>query len=310
MYRDFGYLYNPEYASLFCDNELTDLCRTTLKEYCEYIPYCIIRHEHPGYGATSYDALYARNQTFWNRDLMTYIRRKSYPYEWSILIPTMPGREASLQRLMASIREKTERLAPLLRVELCVDFDNRESSIGVKRNRLLHRARGKYVSFIDDDDDITDAYVEDVLAMFQGGFQTMRLCGSIGSNTFFHSIAITLKDPMAVGDVFQRCVNHLNPMLADIAKLVSFKDATYGEDMDWTVRLCKMGFVTSEYCPDDLSRVHYIYNLREPLHPSAIQLQRTTLQETMLGQVFTPVSQAPAPAPATARLTSRGFVFK
>jgi hypothetical protein len=166
------------------------------------------------------------------------------------------------------------------------------------------------VSFIDDDDEITDAYVEDFLAMFQGGFQTMRLCGTIGPNSFVHSIAVTLKDPMAVGDVFQRPANHLNPMLTDIAKLIPFKDATYGEDLEWTIRLTRSGFLTSEYRADDSTRTHYIYNLREPLNPNAVVVQRDVLHEAMLSMIYVPTAPPPAPAPATARLTSRGFVFK
>ena len=313
MYQEMGYLYHPDYKSLFCDNELTDRCRTDLKEACHYIPYCIIRHEHPGTGySENHDLLYVRNQRFWAEDLHTYIRRKSYRYDWSVLIPTIPGREASLQRLLGSIREKTGRLAPTLRVEIQIDFDNRESSIGAKRQRLLQGAQGKYMSFIDDDDDITDAYIEDLVAMLQGGFHTLRLRGAMGEYPFIHSLAITLKDPMAVGDTFQRPPNHLNPMLADVAKLISFKNAVYGEDLDWAIGLATYGCLRTEYCPADLMRVHYLYNLRAPLHPSALVTQRSTSFDAMLQTIYTPKDRIPAPVPVspTLRLTPRGFVSK
>lgn len=310
MYQELGYLYHPDYKSLFCDTEFTDRCRSDLKDACHYIPYCLIRHEHPGTGyAQNQDALYVHNQRFWTEDLHTYIRRKVYPYDWSILIPTIPGREASLQRLLTSIREKVNRIAPTLRVEFSIDFDNRESSIGAKRQRLLQGARGKYTSFVDDDDDITDAYVEDLVAMVQGGFHTLRLLGNMGSHQFVHSLAVTLKDPMAVGELFQRPPNHLNPMLADVAKLIPFKDAVYGEDLDWAMSLSRVGFLQREYVPPDLTRVHYRYNLREPLVPSALELQRGMTFERMLQTIYTPRHRIPAPAP-TMRLTPRGFVSK
>ena len=99
MYNHFGYIYNPEYKSLFCDTELTDLCRGELKSRCVYIPYCIIRHEHPGTGyAQNMDALYQQNQRYWSQDMYTYIRRKAYEYDMTFLIPTIPGREQSLER--------------------------------------------------------------------------------------------------------------------------------------------------------------------------------------------------------------------
>ena len=69
MYHSFGYMYHPEYKSLFCDTELTDLCKGELASKCLYIPYCIIRHEHPGTGyAQNMDTLYDRNQKYWNED--------------------------------------------------------------------------------------------------------------------------------------------------------------------------------------------------------------------------------------------------
>jgi hypothetical protein len=46
-----GYIYHPSYKSLFCDTELTDLCRTDYKDICA-LTVCVlhIRHEHPGTG--------------------------------------------------------------------------------------------------------------------------------------------------------------------------------------------------------------------------------------------------------------------
>jgi hypothetical protein len=163
FYDQRGVIYDPTYKSLFCDTELTDHCRGKLADRCLYVPYCIIRHEHPGAGYSQYmDALYDRNQKYWSEDMYTYIRRKSYPYDWSVLIPTIPGREASLKALIDGIREKVARLAPGLRVDIVTNFDTRVKSIGKKREELLQGATGKYMSFIDDDDQVTDAYVEDL----------------------------------------------------------------------------------------------------------------------------------------------------
>lgn len=321
FYESQGYIYHPDYKSLFCDTELTDRCKTDLAPICKYIPYTIIRHEHPGTGyKEKMDPLYARNQVFWNQDLHTYIRRKVYPYDWSILIPTIPGRDAGLTRLVESIREKVDRISPHLRIQLCISFDNKESSIGVKRQSLLDEAKGKYLSFIDDDDEITDAYIEDLSEMIRGGYHTMRLRGQMSQYTFVHSTEMTMSSPMATMDdppVFQRPPNHLNPMIADAAKLVPFKNAVHGEDLDWTLGLFRTKYLETEYRSDP-SRIHYIYNLgARVVHPETVDMQRKMNYESMLGLIFTPagsISKSPttdqAFGPRQLRLTGRGFVSK
>lgn len=316
MYERLGHLYEPAYKSLFCDTELTDRCRGDLASKCFYSPFVLIRHEHPGtgYGQTM-DPLYARNQTYWNQDMYTYIRRKTYPVQWSALIATIPGRESSLQRLVASIHEKVKRIAPELTYEIRLAFDNRQQSIGLKRESLLQAAKGKYMSFLDDDDEITDAYIEDLWATLQGEFHVMRLRGEIAPYTFTHSLETKLTDTMAQGDVFVRPPNHLNPMMTDVAKMIHFKDAVRGEDLDWTIRLARTGFLTSEY-KSDPSRIHYLYTMGDrKVDPGSLTFQANTSYETMLSMVWTPngpqVPAAPTPGQPRIpllRLTSRGFV--
>jgi hypothetical protein len=314
MYNSFGYIYHPDYKSLFCDTELTDLCKGQLASKCLYVPYCIIRHEHPGTGYTqNIDTLYVTNQKYWNEDMYTYIRRKTYAYDVSFLIPTIAGREASLARLIESIHEKMNRLSSHLRYIINTAFDNREMSIGMKRQSLIQSSQGKYSAFIDDDDEITDAYIEDLCETIRGSYPVMRLRGRIHPYTFTHSLENTLTSPMARDEVFLRPPNHLNPIMTDVAKLIHFKDALRGEDLDWTIRLSKAGFLTSEYKTDD-SRIHYIYNMGErKVDPITLTNQQTTSYETMLSMVWTPNgAQYPTPqTPSTGlRLTSRGFVSR
>ena len=310
MYNSFGYLYHPAYKSLFCDTEFTDLCNGPLASKCSYIPYMLIRHEHPGTGFPEKgDALYARNQKYWAEDMETYISRKKYNYDWSILIPTLVERSVKLSRLLSSIHEKRKRICPDLKIEFCISCDNREKSVGVKREELLKGARGKYMSFVDDDDDLTDAYFEDAFACIRGEFHVCRLRGQMSQYTFTHSVENKLTDPMARDDVFLRPPNHLNVMLTDMGNLVSFKDATRGEDLDWAIRLAKLGFLRTEYQSDE-SRIHYIYNLGDrSVHPSTLKYQRETNYETMLSVVFTQTGAvAPTPKKSGFKLTTRGFV--
>lgn len=311
MYDSFGYIYHPAYKSLFCDTEFTDLCNGSLKDKCVYMDYPIIRHEHPGNGLSPYDSLYAKNQLDWDHDMHLYISRKAYAYDWSILIATMPGRETSLKRLVTSIHEKHARICPEVQIEVLLSFDNREATIGTKRQSLLDRAAGKYLSFIDDDDDVTDAYFEDATACISGKYHVARLRGQIQQYTFTHSIENSLDQPMARGDVFLRPPNHLNILLSTVAKFIQYRDVKYGEDLDWCIRLAQRMFLTNEYRSDE-SRIHYIYNSR-PLGVGILERQRTISYATMLAEILgTPapaVSSQPVSIKQTGlRLGPNGFV--
>jgi len=313
MYQRFGYIYHPSYKSLFCDTEFTDYCTP---ENSVYIPYCLIRHEHPGTGFPERgDALYAKNQSYWNDDMFNYINRKTYAYDWSILIPTITGREATLQRLLASINEKKLRICPGLCIEICLSFDNRDMSVGNKRQQLMKDARGKYMSFIDDDDDVTDAYFEDAKACIEGKYEVCRLRGQIKDFTFTHSIEYNETSMLAVGDVFTRPPNHLNVMLTDAAKFVPFNDLKSGEDFDWAIRLSKLRFFTKEY-RSDYDRIHYIYNMGDrEVTQTDLEWQRTHTVEQMT-PIYPPTQPPPPPPPERTmlkngmRFTARGFVSK
>jgi hypothetical protein len=313
MYDSIGYIYHPSYKSLFCDNEFTDLCKGSLASKCSYIETVLIRHEHFRAGfPEKNDALYQRNQRYWSADFKNYIARKTYEYDWSIMIPTLVERTVTFDRLMESIKEKHGRICPDLKIEYCIARDNREKSIGNKRHALLQGSKGKYVSFVDDDDSLTDAYFEDALECIRGRFEVCRLRGQMAQYTFTHSIENTLTSPMARGQVFLRPPNHLNVMLGEVAKIVPFGDAVRGEDLDWTISLAKLGFFNKEYRSDE-SRIHYIYQLgTRTVHPSTLEMQKTTNYATMLKMVWTPNGAVLPPTPRTKelRLTGKGFVSK
>jgi hypothetical protein len=315
MYESFGYLYHSDYKSLYCDTEFTDLCNGPLASKCTYISFMLIRHEHPGTGFPEKgDALYARNQRYWDEDMRTYISRKNYEYDWSILVPTLIERSEKFANLIRSINEKRQQFCPDLKIEFCIACDNREKSIGKKREELLKGAKGKYMSFVDDDDDLTDAYFQDAVATIAGKYDVCRLRGQMAQYTFTHSIDNKLSDPMARDGEFLRPPNHLNIMLADIANLIPFGDAKRGEDLDWTIRLAQTGMLTNEY-QSEYSRIHYIYNMNgRTVHPETLEQQKTTNYQTMLKMVWTPNGAVEPsrvdPKKGGFRLTGRGFVSK
>ena len=76
----------------------------------------------------------------------------------SILIPTVPRRKESLDRLLSVLYPQIKD-----EVELIVMLENKKRTLGYKRREMMTLAQGEYVVFIDDDDDITTDYVSTLL---------------------------------------------------------------------------------------------------------------------------------------------------
>jgi hypothetical protein len=76
-YLAWGYLYHPSYKSLFCDNEVTDWCRSNSSN-CTIINEVLIKHDHPLANNTTFDATYQRNQVHYSTDKANYDRRRMY----------------------------------------------------------------------------------------------------------------------------------------------------------------------------------------------------------------------------------------
>jgi hypothetical protein len=306
MYERIGNIYNPIYKSFFCDDEFTELCLVEFKNKCQYISTNLIRHEHPSNGYNNKDSLYLRNQEFFMEDMKTYINNKKYEYEWSILIPTLAGREQQLNKLIKCIRENTKDR----KVEICLNYDNREITTGLKRNILLQNAKGKYVSFVDDDDDLTPFYFQDAFSCIDGNFDVCRLKGKLHNYFFVHSLSISPEHPLAKDSIFYRKPNHLNIMLTRPAQFIKFRDMVYGEDANWSADLNRFKLLVNEYIPPH-DEVQYIYNLRTSDVSTEYNRQKNMLVKHILetpNLIHTPVASAQSTNSATLKFTSRGFV--
>lgn len=83
----------------------------------------------------------------------------------SILTPSLPERiQSHLLPLWAKIADQIKAHALPGQVEHLVFMDNRCRNVGEKRTAMLHMARGEYLAFLDDDDDVTADYVKRIVA--------------------------------------------------------------------------------------------------------------------------------------------------
>ena len=160
----------------------------------------------------------------------------------SILICTMPQRESLFKRLEA-------KLLPQLNsnVECIVHRDSGEISIGEKREKLKHEAKGEYLVYIDDDDLISRHYVHNILfaindiygikpdAIGIKGFYTMD--GKDRKRLFCSSIYKQWTD---AGNKVYRPLNHLTPVKTELALQAPFPSIYYGEDRFYSEALKKL----------------------------------------------------------------------
>ncbi len=75
-YEKFKYLYHPDYISLWCDNEFTDVSKAD--SAIIFFSTCLFKHEHPIWmrQADKMDALYRKNEKYFKIDRRTYKQRK------------------------------------------------------------------------------------------------------------------------------------------------------------------------------------------------------------------------------------------
>jgi glycosyltransferase involved in cell wall biosynthesis len=154
----------------------------------------------------------------------------------SILICSLEERRDQLQSLLQDLgRQKTDE------VEILTSIDNRQRSIGAKRNELLYRASGDYIAFVDDDDKVANDYVEKILKAIQTNPDCVGMEGSIAFGSsgivrkFIHSIQYSCwyqKD-----EVYYRCPNHLSPVKRILALKVMFPNISTGEDRTYSEKL-------------------------------------------------------------------------
>jgi hypothetical protein len=263
-YDRFNYIYHPDYISLWCDNEFTDVSRILNRVYKS--DKLIIEHQHPVYQKTEYDELYVKNESYYNVDHETYDKRSARGFDLdlnqpvlSILTPSVPERiDSHLKTLLEKIKKQIGDKP----VEHLVFLDNKKRSIGYKREALVEIAKGKYMAFVDDDDDISDDYVDSLLegAKSNADVITFRQTCLVNDNlpsVINFSLKNTVNQEYFPNMIIQRMPFHVCAWRSEIAKRHKFTDKNYSEDWFWSQQLIKDA--KTEHHIDKIIHT-YIYN--------------------------------------------------
>jgi len=176
----------------------------------------------------------------------------------SILTPSIPSRLANLEDwrnysssyhgpaidLMEMVSDQIGELA----VEHLVLCDNRARSIGAKRQALVDIARGEYIAFCDDDDDISDDYVAELLRAIQSGADVITFHQRAIYNGLESEVRFGVKNqdsPFNPGGITLRAPWHVCAWKREVVAGCLFGESNYGEDLVWCQqarRRIKTGF--------------------------------------------------------------------
>lgn len=184
----------------------------------------------------------------------------------SILICTTIDRKEMFSTLYAEMfRQAHGKPVEILYLE-----DNKEISVGAKRQKLLEMSKGEYIVYFDSDDFPSPTYVDDILlAISPGylqpapdcvGFMIHMTTNGVKPQTCCHSLKYKEWAKNVHGYDYVRNVTIFNPVKRQLAIQVGFKDMRFGEDKDYSDRLtplCK----TEKFINKKL--FHYRYTIQD-----------------------------------------------
>lgn len=128
-------------------------------------------------------------------------------------------------------------------VEVITVIDNKTRMLGTKRNDLLNMAQGDYVVFVDDDDRVSDDYVQQLLDAVTVGADiiTFEVEVSLNGNEpkpCYYDIRY--KSDYNLPDSYHRLPNHIMAVKKELALATKYQDILKGEDADYSKRLAPL----------------------------------------------------------------------
>lgn len=130
-------------------------------------------------------------------------------------------------------------------IEHLVLYDNRARSIGMKRQALLNSARGDFIAFVDDDDDVSKDYVtrliEAIIEHPEADVITFDQAAIYNRKPFTVHFQIGAKDDKLLldGPDHQRITRgpwHVCAWRRSKIRHCQFLDTNYGEDAAWVAQ--------------------------------------------------------------------------
>jgi hypothetical protein len=169
----------------------------------------------------------------------------------SILICTTPDRNEMFTELFNDLNRQLEYMqtfhSSLGEIEILVDsskkFLDGGLSIGKKREALVHRAAGRYLCFLDSDEQIAGNYLETLVRLCQSGADVITFRSLANLDSYWCVVDMSLKhtanDETHPELIAERKPWHVCPVKSHLAKGPKFENSNYGEDWSWMSEVLK-----------------------------------------------------------------------
>lgn len=156
--------------------------------------------------------------------------------KFSILICTTTTRASNF--LPKIIRQLEHQASQFKDVEIIYLGDNKKRSVGKKRNDLINLAQGEYISFVDDDDSVSEDYTRSIMKEIEFKpdvivFKAYRHVNGRKDKPVSYNKDF-LKDEN-LPEIYRRIPNHLNVWRKELC--LPFKEINFGEDAEWAIRM-------------------------------------------------------------------------
>lgn len=183
----------------------------------------------------------------------------------AILICTLPERFDKLKRLKNILEPQVQRYKE--RVFISISDVGRQMPTGTKRNSLIEQTQSDYFCFIDDDDQVSGYYVDEIIkalatspdvVTFQGWMTTN------GTRKTNWTIKLGEKYEERNGHYY-RWPNHLSVFKRSLVNRFKFPDVWLQEDFIWSKKIHDSGVLKSEvHIP--LQLYHYEFEYQDKVN--------------------------------------------
>lgn len=185
----------------------------------------------------------------------------------TIMLPTTVDRRPVFKKLLSEIKRQIAQLENENKVEVIIDEDRKEKSIGKKRQDLLERSKGRYVVGIDSDDWIATDYIKCIIDALEskpgvhhvGFIQDCDLDGWSAKAAF--SVKYKKWEENKDGYNYVRTPCHITVIRRDKAIETGFDDVRFAEDRIFGEKIVPK-LKTEVFIPKDL----YFYRYKSTDH--------------------------------------------
>lgn len=151
-------------------------------------------------------------------------------------------RQVKLKKLINELHRQISKNFAEEMVEIIIDTDNMEKSVGKKRNDLIEKAQGEFICFIDDDDFVSENYLSTILYHLNSGIDILLITiehieNGVNKPKIIPSLYI---DNLNTGEAVLKTNHfHLCPHKKSIARNVLFECINFAEDMMYSQKMVR-----------------------------------------------------------------------